>query len=454
MKNRLIIRAGQYIVIALSFVCFCRIAQAQFVWQISDTTPSNHWYELRTLSCRDGSCIAWIHDQLLVAPFSSKWILTHSSDFGATWHTYDPEIPHIYRGNALIYMAIDQIDSENAYAVGDSGIALRTTNAGATWTKLTLPPVGWVLYDVSFSDPLHGMICSPSGTLTTSDGGVSWDSVLRLPSQISFPISCHSYGNGRFSEFLWYYGPVYTTTDSWHSYDSGSSLMHFGVDSMHHFAWRKCKWLGGDTLLAMGNEIYSDTIKQQTYYRGILCFSYDGGKTWDPPILDTILPSFDAISSYGNTIYGSSSVYRNVLRKSTDRGRTWTFDTLQFSGDTTRVFRDIIDIAYAGDGTLVGAFSEEGQYLIAHQIRTSLAVKHLSDLAQLNFFPNPATTSITISRAVGDRVELLDLLGRSVLRQELTNGTIDVSSLARGMYELLIYDHGTLVQSRKVAVVP
>ena len=65
-------------------------------------------------------------------------------------------------------------NANNGTAVGDSGIILRTTNAGFTWTRQS-GGTSDHLWGVSFSDSSRGTAVGDGGTiLHTNDGGANW----------------------------------------------------------------------------------------------------------------------------------------------------------------------------------------------------------------------------------------------------------------------------------------
>src|SRR3954452_13441794 len=57
---------------------------------------------------------------------------------------------------------------------------VRTTNGGATWQEVPLPPESLLLWDVDFVDAQHGIaggdsfLNTESVLLTSSDGGATW----------------------------------------------------------------------------------------------------------------------------------------------------------------------------------------------------------------------------------------------------------------------------------------
>lgn len=70
--------------------------------------------------------------------------------------------------------AVHAISTTAAWAVGYNGLGLKTTNAGATWTPVSVSTTN-ALYDVFFTDASHGWMVSDNKTiLHTSDGGATW----------------------------------------------------------------------------------------------------------------------------------------------------------------------------------------------------------------------------------------------------------------------------------------
>ena len=69
------------------------------------------------------------------------------------------------------------LDSGIGFVVGDMGIILKSTDAGATWTPRTSGTSN-TLHGVYFLDPNEGVAVGDSGTiLRTTDGGATWQSI-------------------------------------------------------------------------------------------------------------------------------------------------------------------------------------------------------------------------------------------------------------------------------------
>jgi len=87
-------------------------------------------------------------------------------DGGLTWQT-------TFWGGYYLY-AVDFPTPSIGYAVGSNGMALKTTNAGQSWSTLSTG-VGVELLDVSFGTPEIGSAVGALGfVIRTVDGGANW----------------------------------------------------------------------------------------------------------------------------------------------------------------------------------------------------------------------------------------------------------------------------------------
>jgi hypothetical protein len=74
----------------------------------------------------------------------------------------------------LLTFGIYFTDPNTAYACGDSGTIIRTTNAGTTWS-VQPPPLYEIFTDVWFTSALTGYITTWSGkVLKTTNGGITF----------------------------------------------------------------------------------------------------------------------------------------------------------------------------------------------------------------------------------------------------------------------------------------
>jgi hypothetical protein len=110
---------------------------------------------------------------------------------------------------------------------------------------------------------------------------------------------------------------------------------------------------------------------------------------------------------------------------------------------------------------MLGCFASDpfaSQCVIAHGIRDISKVEnHVIYAINTRIYPNPAIDHLNVlSEVPGRPVHLFDLLGNEAANTVLDafgRATLDVSSLPRGTYSLMIDIFGTLQHIGKVAVV-
>ncbi len=194
------------------------------------------------------------------------------------------------------------VDSSNAWAVGDYGTILKTTDGGKNWAAL-LSGTTERLRSVSFSSIDNGWVCGGEVLRSTTDGGIHWSSFplpRRHEKKTSRSIAVRKLTNNTVG--------LLTNEGFWRSDDRGTSwqlrhelfnplIMQF-IDVNHG-------WIAG------GNWHMARTT--------------DGGLTWMTHYV--IGKGFGAMGllftdSLNGMTYGGSHVYR-----STDGGRFWTEDS-------------------------------------------------------------------------------------------------------------------------------
>ena len=130
----------------------------------------------------DGSH-GWVVGQYSEPNGSSAPAILHTTDGGQTW---DGQNPGFASGVLLGLSAPDQNTAVACGVSGRDGVMLRTTDAGTTWTNVSVGT-----YDlgnaVAFADADHGWVSAADSQgfcmLATTDGGTTW----RSQSCSSFP---------------------------------------------------------------------------------------------------------------------------------------------------------------------------------------------------------------------------------------------------------------------------
>ncbi len=140
-------------------------------WDSTDYAPSgfNGWL-MAVSGPKDNVNVAWAVGQTS-APAHAQILNTTN---GTSWASQT--VPaEVIGSNALLY-DVSAPDSTNAYAVGDSGTILKTTDGGTNWTKLTAP-TNQHLRGVAALDANHVVVVGSGGAIKrSSDGGNNWTS--------------------------------------------------------------------------------------------------------------------------------------------------------------------------------------------------------------------------------------------------------------------------------------
>lgn len=138
---------------------------------IKSTDGGMNWDSLyRVSGYEDFFDVHFFHlfDGIVVGGDESDYspILMKTTDAGSNWN------PISAPPNSYYLRAIDFVGNEG-WAVGRSGTIIHSTDAGNTWTFQTNPATT-TLFDVDFSDNLHGLACGYDIILYTTDGGQNW----------------------------------------------------------------------------------------------------------------------------------------------------------------------------------------------------------------------------------------------------------------------------------------
>ncbi|MEP7234036.1 MAG: T9SS type A sorting domain-containing protein [Ignavibacteriota bacterium] len=383
-------------------------------------------------------------------------ILFHTSDAGVTWEIQDPGLPSTtYLPNKVVprFMDIQQIDSLDAVAVGDSDVGpiLRTADGGKTWVRQHCNNEG-TIWHVHFSSPNVGMVWAPSRKIyTTIDGGNTW---FLAPFRCENGSSPYSRGQeAGFSIFKRLHGPIYMSKDNWSTIDSTPPIY---PDSINYNLF-DCKY-NQDTVIAYGTVTNFNINPLSGYRAGLFLRSFDRGQTWQKPFFldqikeirfmtpinrDTILAAgWDRVPGFGNNI-----------AISTDRGATWHTDTIvvrpPFNGACVRGK----GIAFTSNGTAIAEFGPTDYAVLGIDSTLLIRAQPTRTKVELSgkifynhrIFPIPATKKLNIA-SVEDAMpfSMVDVFGRTVLKgQTLSHESkeIDVGELARGVYYVLV-DYG------------
>ncbi len=361
-------------------------------------------------------------------------------------------------GNCTSITKLQQIDSLHTVAQADSSWTtqngntgtiqtisyfIATTDGGKTWSRPHWPDSLWVM-DFHFSSPLTGIFVTNNSIYCTSDGGERWEKQI-VPVR-GGPEACHSYGDGMFRVWGHAHGPLYTTRDNWSSYDTTQPCYDSSVDAASKTLFGSCNFGSGDTIMCYG--IHFSALNPSIHY-GSLARTTDGGSSWTHfRIADSInAPSGNGIlyttSLDHDTVYAAGESFNHWILRSTDRGATWSIDTLLL--DTSMNVLETDGIAMTGDGHPLALFSFRDLFInptliFRREQDNSIVTTTLSALHPFAVYPNPSTDWVNVRSSTPlRRVVIRDLLGRPVLYGMADVGgeaRLDVSKLPAGMYEL------------------
>lgn len=93
------------------------------------------------------------------------------------------------------------------FAVGDSGLILRSNDTGKTWREVPRSGAKYFLGDVVFTDSLTGLAMGDhGGCLSTTDGGLTWTRESQTyPGTFNSPVfldSLHGWVAGNYTTIL------------------------------------------------------------------------------------------------------------------------------------------------------------------------------------------------------------------------------------------------------------
>ncbi len=183
---------------------------------------------------------------------NSGWVvgdqkILYTSDGGANW------TEQVQAEDLMLY-AVDFVNSDEGWTVGDGGVILHTTDGGANWNAQS-SPVSARFRSVDFVDQMNGWVCGDVGcAIYTTDGGANWtQKTLATYTNLNKVF----FLDGRHGWMAGFDGSVLRTSDlgaNWVLESSGGDLM-YGVG----FADTLTGWATG----------YYEIIK-----------TTDGGRSW------------------------------------------------------------------------------------------------------------------------------------------------------------------------------
>lgn len=374
-------------------------------------------------------------------------ILATSFIANAQWNSQNP-LPQEKKLSSVYFT-----NANTGYAAGDSGVILRTIDAGTSWSALSSGTTNY-LGSICFTNLNTGY--AVGGTiLKTSDGGSSWSDIsggisLSLTS-VCFPDANTGFAGGGSWDFI-------KTTDA------GASWTYLGPTDYENGILSSVYFTNSNTGYRTSGYVNAGAIDKTT----------DGGLTWFNILYINVGELFSVFfvdSDIGYAVGGDFWTERNsVILKITNGGADWTIQTLANSHILRSVFFTDANTGYAvGDsGTILKTTNAGADWTIQNsgishnltsvfftEANTGYVVGDSGTILKttngggplgvynqrqiinsLSFYPNPVHNTLIInSPGKTGNLEVFDITGKSVLHREIAenNTSIDVSGLEKGI---------------------
>ncbi|MBS1914500.1 MAG: hypothetical protein JST22_21120 [Bacteroidetes bacterium] len=360
----------------------------------------------------------------------------------------------------------------NAYAVGENGAIVASTDGGTTWTALNSGVIN-NLWTVRFSSATMGVAAGDSGTvLTTADGGITW---TRRNSGLQ---------RGAFDSFV--FGLYTRDGRTWYAAggdgQAGAGVILRSADG--GITWGKTPITGSFFMdrCDFADEATGFAVGLSATGGGLIMRTTDGGTTWKPNHASSALVAgLHVVDAATVVAVGSNGMFY----RTTDGGTTWSESSPGSSNLVDVEFMDAMNGIATGDNGTVIATNDGGAHWhdlspgntqllsdaaiapgsgtvlvtgdhgsIFRHASIAASVEQSAIAAQVFLAPNPMTTSATLRTSAAARITFFDMMGRTVLSRETAAGgllTLDRTVLTAGRYLYVVVPeqggvmHGTLV---------
>ena len=349
------------------------------------------------------------------------------------------------RGYTTSWSNIAAWQNEAVMAAGDSGMVLKSSDAGNSWTKINTG-VTYALRDITFSGANSIYAVGVSASIVhSSDGGINWErqnpGISQDLNAVSFPAAGTGYIAGQ-------YGTLLKTTNgglNWSVLNPGIMNHLLDVQFLDENTGYVCGSSGTILKTTNGGSSWSTLstgtsndfacmyfLNDLTGYLGSfygILKTTDGGQTWE--YLE--IGNFGSIKSifFRDEMTGLMTNDQGEIYMTADAGHTWT----RMISNTASALRGIC--MDAGNNFFVAG--DHGVILRNHNLNVGTVEIAKPAEAGLLIFPNPAGDHITVQetglKGTG-RLSIINSLGMTVISMNIDVGSqyLNVSGLAPGVY--------------------
>lgn len=289
---------------------------------LKESVEGSRRYDFTSISCSDSencTVVGFYYDSDIPFPSNFNFVL-RTNDGGGGWFFQDiPLNPFITTIEGPKLQAIHQLDHQTAMAVGDSGLAIRTTDGGNTWSRVFGPDSAHYRA-IDQYDSQNAVAIGLNGIYSiTNNGGQTW-TTRTFPTrhlanivQMLTPESLYVHTQNRSIR--------YKSADGGLTWDSTYISLDYGGSGLGgKFYLSEDRWGDSLVILAGGNNLSSGLTAS------LVLISTDGGNSWDTSLNQMTvngreLRSIRFIDSSTIVAIGGNK----WLTYSLDRGQSWHF---------------------------------------------------------------------------------------------------------------------------------
>jgi photosystem II stability/assembly factor-like uncharacterized protein len=329
--------------------------------------------------------------------------LMHSTDGGLSW--MEIETPNT--GNAYkMCFPTDQV----GYIPCRNLELLKTTDAGASWTLISLPADSIYFFGIDFPDKDTGFTCPNHGRFYKSvNGGLKWE-VHYIDTNFNF--KAFDFLNPREGWAITY------DSICGHTTDGGLTWTMATVPSDRLYTIKVVNSMTG----------FISTTSSDLYW------STDGGNNWELVDLNLHMPiNIEFSDPLNGWINDRANVYRTY-----DGGLTWV-DSLNFDSEN---YQDQITDLFLIDSTTVWMCTMDGRVYFYSGLQ---GTGEIIEPELICFYPNPVSDQLTIeiSNEIKDNltIRIFSIDGKLLINKRYSGLhqdklILDLSGLSSGLYLL------------------
>lgn len=389
-----------------------------FLLWISYIQCSAQWLEINSgfNNATFNKVFALTPDNVLV--IGNDGLIIRSTNGGGTWQQKNS-------GTSQNLIQINFPSQSVGYIAGNQNQILKTTDAGETWTAITIDNINAISTMSCVSDNLI-FLSTDKGLIKSENGGTSWSNPLSVPGNGNMQFVSNNigfignafYGNSGG-------GYMAKTSDAgatWETLEERRGPFHFLNQNMGFY------YSEGLYKTADGANQFDQVSSRMSPYRYLSdIFAINENTVWG------------ILNDY---ILDSDTTSRGIIKLTKSETGDYTG---QMTNDNASVHMASIHFANENCGYIVGrAYGQSKIWKNENGINV-LSSKESEKAYNIKVFPNPASDKINVN--VADQfskdytITLTDMSGKLVYQHHYINAkeaTINIQGLAKGSYILAI----------------